>query len=441
MGANEKVKRQLEETYPSLLVMKSVEMRSGSDPNQSLRGEMQMETARIVAVESKIKKLKDQLEVVSTAAGKIESVENDITQLERRKKLDEENYMRLAISLDQVKLDKALNASGNVYNLTTIQEPSPAMRVAAKMFKTIGMIVFGSIAAAIGLAFFIELYLDQSVKRAVDVEARIGVPLFLSIPKLSRNGKNRRKVPLLPERSGAPGEEPGPDKGGEVVETKLPAVPGDLVPWYQMPQLRPFHEALRERLITFFEVKNYTHKPKLVAITSCAEGAGVSTIAAGLAASLSETGDGNVLLVDMNLQNGAAHQFYKGDLACGLDDALEMERRGNAMVQDNLYVVSENAKKEKLSNVLPQRFKNLVPRLKTSDYDYIIFDMPPVSQISMTPRLARFMDAVLIVVESEKTDREVVRRASALLAESKTNVGIVLNKGCEYLPKRLRQEL
>jgi Mrp family chromosome partitioning ATPase len=67
--------------------------------------------------------------------------------------------------------------------------------------------------------------------------------------------------------------------------------------------------------------------------------------------------------------------------------------------------------------------------------------MPPVNQISVTPRLARFMDMVLMVVESEKTDRDVVKRATSLMAESKANVGIVLNKGRNYVPKRLLQEI
>jgi Mrp family chromosome partitioning ATPase len=79
-----------------------------------------------------------------------------------------------------------------------------------------------------------------------------------------------------------------------------------------------------------------------------ARGAGVSTIATGLAASLSETGEGNVLLVDMNLEHGATHQFYKGDLTCALDDALELEKRDGAMVSENLYVVSELTKNGRL---------------------------------------------------------------------------------------------
>ncbi len=192
--------------------------------------------------------------------------------------------------------------------------------------------------------------------------------------------------------------------------------------------------------MSFFDNRNMHHKPKLVALTSCGEGSGVSTVSAGLAASLSETGDGNVLLVDMNIENGGAAYFHNGKLSCGLDEALEAGKRDQALVQDKLYMVSETTS-DKLPAALPKRFKSLVPRLKASDYDYIIFDMPPVSQISMTPRLARFMDMVLMVVESEKTDREVVKRASALLSESRANVGIVLNKQRQYVPKRLRQEL
>ena len=117
--------------------------------SDALRTELQMEPARIAAVESRILKLKEQLEMGAKTAGAIEAIENDITQLERRKRLDEENYMRLAISLDQVKLDKALNASGNVYNLTTIQEPSPAMRIASSCFATSAKIFFSSVFLAL----------------------------------------------------------------------------------------------------------------------------------------------------------------------------------------------------------------------------------------------------------------------------------------------------
>src|ERR1035438_6885430 len=211
-----------------------------------------------------------------------------------------------------------------------------------------------------------------------------------------------------------------------------------LKPWDRTNGFYPYHETLRDRLIGYFESKNLTHKPKLVAVTGLGKGAGVTTIAAGLASSLSETGDGNVLVVDLTPGQGSAQQFYKGKPVVGLEDIGTL--RDNAHIQDNLYVVGEGAGSDKLSRILPQRFNKLLPKLKASDFDYIIFDMPPVSQISITPRLAGFMDMVLLVIESGKTDQELVRRATSLLAESNAHIGAVLNKTVTYVPERLHQD-
>jgi Mrp family chromosome partitioning ATPase len=64
-----------------------------------------------------------------------------------------------------------------------------------------------------------------------------------------------------------------------------------------------------------------------------------------------------------------------------------------------------------------------------------------MSQISVTPRLARYMDMVMVVVESEKSDRDVVQRAVNMLTETRANVGVVLNKRKQYVPKQLQPEL
>ena len=182
-------------------------------------------------------------------------------------------------------------------------------------------------------------------------------------------------------------------------------------------------------------------KPKLVGVTACAGGAGVSTLASGLAAALSKTGDGNVLLVDMNADQGAAQSFYKGKPGCGITDALEPENRGEAQVQDNLYVATLNKEgNDKLVKTLPSRFNHLMPRIKASDYDYIIFDMPPVTQTSATPRLASYMDLALLVLESEKTPQHSAARAAALMREARANVAAVLNKHRSHMPATLSQE-
>ena len=187
-------------------------------------------------------------------------------------------------------------------------------------------------------------------------------------------------------------------------------------------------------------MNNLPHKPKLVGVTSCGRGAGVSSIATGVAASLSELGEGNVLLVDMNIEGGAAQQFHKGKPDCGLDSALQAETKEKALVRENLYVATESMRSDELPQVLPKRFAGLISKIRSSDYDYIIFDMPPVAETTTTFRAARLMDMMLLVVEAEKTNQDVVRRVIALLAESKANVSVVLNKTQTYVPARLHQE-
>jgi Mrp family chromosome partitioning ATPase len=177
-----------------------------------------------------------------------------------------------------------------------------------------------------------------------------------------------------------------------------------------------------------------------VAVTSCGSGAGVSSIATGLAASLSETGDGNVLLINISGEQGAAQQYYKGKPGCSLDEALEAGKNQSALVKANLYATTEQVGGDLLPANLPKKIATLMPKLKASEYDYIIFDLPPVNQTSMTARLAGLMDMVLLVIESEKTNQDVVKKVNQLLAESEAKVGTVLNKTRNYIPPRLHQE-
>ena len=216
----------------------------------------------------------------------------------------------------------------------------------------------------------------------------------------------------------------------------------ELDAWERPSDLKPVCESLRDRLIFNFEARDLTRKPKLVGITGCGEDSGVSTIAAGLAASLSETGEGNVLLVDMKPGQNTPHHFRQGSLQVGLDEALELEKRDDAKAGEHLFVVSEStANGTGPKGMLPTRFTSLVPKMKASDFDYIIFDMPPITHNSVATSLARYMDTTLMVVESEKTNRNTVKKAGEMLAATGVEFGVVLNKNKEYVPKFIQQGL
>jgi uncharacterized protein involved in exopolysaccharide biosynthesis/Mrp family chromosome partitioning ATPase len=418
-----KLKTNLEEKYPSLAGSYVPSSNLSAQQSSSADG---MEG--LVSPQLKINVLKQQLNQLQAEAANVDEAESKISDLQRMKQVQEGNYQYFASSLEQARIDETLGP-GRVDNINLIQTPTPPFKDRSKKFKTMLLMMVGGILGGVVWAFLIEFYFDTSVKRSIEVEARLKLPLFLSIPDIARNGHKHLAATTKRRQLQQNGDASIAGNG------KL-----KIVAWEAGSFLNPFYDALRDRLMSYFESINLTRKPKLVAVTGTEKGSGVSTIAAGLAASLSETGDGRVLLVDMNQERGAAQQFFRGEAGCQLDDALIREKRDTALVQENLYVVSEGSNSEKLQRVLPKRFASLVPKLKASDYDYIIFDMPPVSQTSVTARLAGLMDMTLLVIESEKTSRDAVQQATSLLSLSKATVGAVLNKTRKYIPDRLHRE-
>lgn len=369
------------------------------------------EAAKVDALAAKVKVLGEQLKEVETAALNFAQDEPEITQLERDIVNYDKQYSYYSSATDEASVDESVYSS-RMSNISVLQYASPPYRATGVLLKLLGGAAFGGIGVGVGLALLIEFITDRSVRRPKQVTDKLHVPLFLSVPKLD-----------LPQGGVASpaGESPG---GGDAEE------------------LNKFAEALRDRLIMHFQVKDVTHKPKLIGVTSCGRGAGVTTLATSLAASLSETGEGNVLYVDVNQQmKASAHPFRKGKPAVGLSEALGQGSRESAQVSENLFMVSLGDPNSGKVGVLPKKLANLVPEIRKSNYDYIIFDLPPVTQTSVAARVSGLMDTTVMVLEAEKTQEELARQAVRLLEESNTELVAVLNKHKRYLPQGLESDL
>ena len=426
---------QLETQFPGL---KQIQPVAPVSSNQPPPYDARTENAQINALQARIKILQQQLEQVRVDASNLDQMEISILELRRRKELEESNYRYYAASLEQARINEALGG-GRVSNISVVEAPTPAFRSFDKLQKTVGGIALGGLALGLGWALLIEFFLDRTVRRPLDVERTLRLPLFLSIPNVTQDRGPRKWRPRFFKRA-KPAPAAPEEKSADPAQLPAPVLPDpaqSLMPGGSELALTPFYETLRDRLITYFDTINLKHKPKLVALTGLGSDSGVTTIAAGLARSFSEIGEGNVLLVDMTQGQGSAQHFHKGS-PVGIDQLLDT--RGSAFVQGNLYVVSEASSSERLAKGMPQRFNQLIPKLKASDFDYIIFDMPPVNQISITPRLASFMDMMLLVLESEKADRDIALSASALLAKSNAPVAVVLNKAKSYIPAKLHKD-
>jgi len=426
-----KKRSELERAYPPLLL--SAVGSTGGGTNASA-GDLAGELAEVRRLDARVIALQSSLSNIQAQAFHLLELEPKIAEAQRRRDEQQKIYDNAVASLEAIQRGES-QAAGKANNISIVQSPTPAGLDMKNTAKLLVMVLVGCLGMGIGLAFLIEIVVDRSIKRSSDVERHLRVPVFLTIPDTS--WARSLRLPWLSKRKKRHSNDPRshPAMTEESQRTEL-------VQWQAGSHIRPYVEGLRERLMCYFEAHGLNlKKPKLVAVTGCAKGAGVSTLASGLAAELSKTGDGNVLLVDMNGDQGMAHSFYKGKPGCGLSDALEPDGRAEAQLRDNLYLASlKDTKAEALTKVMPNRFLQMVPKLKASDYDYIIFDMPPVSPMSSTPRLASHMDLVLLVLEAEKTGQQAAARANALMRESRANVAAVLNKHRAHVPAPLSQE-
>lgn len=402
-------RQNLEEKFPSL--RSSV---SQSALGEGPRIDLVAERARLAAAAAKIKILNSQLVEIQENAGKLAAVGTQIASLERRKDVEETNYKYFESSLEKARIDEALDPS-KIPNISVVQKPSRPVRVQGELKKPVTMLAAGGLGLGVALAFLIELVLNRSVRRPVELEAQLRIPLLISIPYFST--KSRSRMRLKNKEHG----------GAENTKALQKAPNPNLAPWATDHFIRSASEELRDRLILWFQLKNLTHKPKLVGIAGVDGGEGSSTLAGGLAAALSETGDGKVLLVDMNSGHSDAHPFVNGESAFGLTQALEPDR-DVPPTAENLYLATGAAQGGGPIQLAPKRFYALMPHLKASQFDYIIFDLPPVSRNSATLAMAGCLDKMLLVVEAEKSDREKVTRTYSELVNARAQVSAVLNK-------------
>ena len=318
----EKQRSELEQKFPGLaatLPAASAEKAQAEiSAERARQAEIFNARVRLAGIEARSEALKSHLRDVQLQTEQLSEIEPQIVQLERKKEIEENNYKYFQTSLEKARVDEALDPS-KMPNISVVQSPSMALKTTRDLKKIVLGLAGGGIALGLGLAFLIELLLDRSVKRPLEVETLLGIPPMLSIPYLNGRNPLRLRWPTS-QKSIARFRGNGHSHAA---------------PWESDHFIRPYSEAIRDRLVLYFELNQMNHKPKLVAVTDCSEGAGASTLAGGLAAALSETGDGKVLLVDMNVGRPEIHPFFRGAPACSLTEALVGEP---AQAGENLYL-------------------------------------------------------------------------------------------------------
>lgn len=181
---------------------------------------------------------------------------------------------------------------------------------------------------------------------------------------------------------------------------------------------------------------------KSFAVTSYSKGEGKSTVSANLAISFSKM-EKKVLLIDADLRRPNLHNIFKLENSKGISDvAGKMAKFEDFVHRDVLpnldCLVSGTVPPNPSELMCSSTFVSLINRLY-DEYDYIIFDTPPIGVVADALLLKDLVAGFVMVVHERSTTHGDIQKIieSVKLADSKV-LGMI-KVGCAYTDKLNRR--
>lgn len=139
-----------------------------------------------------------------------------------------------------------------------------------------------------------------------------------------------------------------------------------------------------------------------------------------------------VLLVDTDLRKMKLTNYFGIKTDFGLTDILLDEKLiKNAIVEtklENLSILPAGKVPPNPSELLiSKRMDNLIERLK-EEFQYIIFDSPPVLSVTDSTILSSKLNTIILVIQASKTNKLAILRAKETLEQISTKpISVILN--------------
>jgi capsular exopolysaccharide synthesis family protein len=192
-----------------------------------------------------------------------------------------------------------------------------------------------------------------------------------------------------------------------------------------------FIEAFRTLRSSLIFLPVQGERPKTFVITSALPDEGKTTVSSNLAVTLAFSG-AKVLLIDADMRSGKVSHLFGAQGAVGLSNVLTKKLPWKEAVSatwiDNLYLMPcgpavLNTAEHLLGKVTDQFIQDVY-----AEFDYVLFDSPPVIILDDTLSLSPKIDATLFVLRFDQSSTRASRRALELLHSRQANViGLVVN--------------
>lgn len=285
--------------------------------------------------------------------------------------------------------------------------------VGPQRLRDIVMALFLALIGGIGLAIFLE-YMNDSVRSTEDIDRWIHLPSMGVIPAVGGFTK-RRFLPstALVHRNGHEHESP-----------EL------LVNAESRSALAEAYRHLRTSVL----LSTPGHAPKTLLVTSSVPAEGKTTTAVNTALSLAQTG-ANVLLIDADMRRPRLHSIFELSNGRGLSSILSndlSEAEVLSMIQQHegtgLNILTSGAIPPNPAELIGSEQMRRLVRMFEGTFTHVVIDTPPVGSFTDGVLASTLVDGVLLVVNSGRTSRQVVRRTKQLLQDVGSKIfGVVLN--------------
>ena len=304
------------------------------------------------------------------------------------------------------------------HNNLRIIEPAtvPGGPIGPRRMRTILVGLFLSLAAGVGLAFFLE-YLDNTIKTVEDVNRYAQLPALSVIPAISGTGVKR----------GLGKGKNGRKALGNGANGSPTAANSQLVALDNRSSAAEAYRVLRTSVL----LSAAGNPPKKILVTSGQPGEGKTTTVVNTAISLAQLG-ASVLIIDCDLRKPTAHKLFGIEHERGLSTYLSRDVSLDGLIQKlpipNLFLlpcgpIPPNPAELISSAKMKDMLRGLVDR-----YDHIIIDSPPLINVTDPVILSTMVDGVILVVHGGRSTRAVVTRArQELLSVGAKIFGVVLN--------------
>lgn len=180
---------------------------------------------------------------------------------------------------------------------------------------------------------------------------------------------------------------------------------------------------------------------KHILVATAIGGEGSTTIAISLAQAFAENPERRVLLIDANRKDPTLHQLFGLTLSPGLRDwdACSPLSYRETSLASNLFVLTAGGNNHAEPRGMQlDKFKAVIQQVR-QDFDFGIWDAPPLTRYPEGLSLAAAVDGVLLVIESDRTNRETLGLLRTQLARAEARLlGAILNRSGRFLPRVLR---